>query len=232
MFPFGIKILPTRRAFHHQTTRILFGNRQFCLAKLADVGDVLVTATPTFDIARLKEHVCNIRVARFGRMRLEQFFDRNINGHLSNIPNANLVCINANLNRRGPGIITMNHSIQKQLAECLLREKECFLAVNAVVADESLHVLRIDEIHRLFNLHHKRTVNLILIDNIRIVIGEEPNFCISAHDPLFGIRVKAHDSRPRQIFILKQPQISQKNICRNIQRLAIKTIMVERHFLE
>ena len=165
-------------------------------------------------------------------MRLEQFFNGYINGHLANVPNADFMSVNPYLNRCRCHVIAVDDCVQQQFTEGLFREKERFFAVDSIVADKGLHVLGVNQVHRLFDLHDERTVNFVLVKNVRVVVSKESYLYVGARNPFFWIGMEAHHGSLREIIVFKKSQVQQKNIRRHVKRFLAKTIVVKSHFPE
>ena len=142
---------------------------------------------------------------------------------LAVIPNIYLIWINADLDGITARIVLMNDGVQDNFPECILMKHILFDAMDSFVSDKRFEIFRINKIHNLIRLQNQRTVNLILITQIRIGIFKITDFHICARHPLFRIAMKRQHGGSRQCtVIIQEMKIVEKNLPRNIDFAARK----------
>jgi len=121
----------------------------------------------------------------------------------------------------------MDNGVQQQFPESVGREKEPLLAIDSLVTHQRLHVFRENQVHRPLDLNQKRSMDFVLVQNIRFG-REKANLYIRSRNPAFRVRIETHHGRPCQMATFGAAEILEKILHRDSGSLFIETLRFDR----
>jgi|GEM_PF-5851745 len=117
-------------------------------------------------------------------MLAEEPFQRLALRQVTGVPQHDLVFVNADLDRDAAAVVLVNDGIQQSFTQRTIGIQEGLHSLQALVADVSLQILRVQQLQSLLHLLEQVPVNLVLIP--KVVVGhEEPDLDPGSADNLF-----------------------------------------------
>ena len=108
------------------------------------------------------------------------------------VPDAEVVIIDADLNRSAIGIVAVDEGIEHGLAQGGIGHRVTLDALDALVGDGGFEILGADEVNGLGGLGEKITLNHIVIGKIGLG-AKEADFDKGSGDEALGVFVKEQD---------------------------------------
>ena len=144
-----------------------FPRRRGVARLLAYFRDPPNAPPPCLDHSGAEECVGDSRVMRLGRKFPSELIGGPFRRQLHRIPDHDPVIMHANLNRRGAGVVPVNDGVDHRFAHGFARHGKGLHAVNAVVGNQRLRVLRVQQVHRLIDLSEQVALDNVLIQQLR-----------------------------------------------------------------